>query len=345
MNEQQWRTLVAVVRGEKVAPIPVGFIIDSPWLPNWAGHSILDYYTDDRIFFEDNLRAIQAFPSALMLPGFWSEFGMCTEPSAFGAVPVIEENAFPFARMVLHSAADVDRLQAPNVRTDGLLPLVIRRLHRLQPCIRSTGHEIRFAVTRGPLNIASFLMGATEFLTALRTDADAMQRLLTKITDFLVEWIRWQRTSFPSIDGVLVLDDIVGLIGPRDFETFALPHMRRIFATDVTIKFFHNDAPCKVAAPFFEEIGINLLNFGVQHSISEMRQWAGDSIALMGNIPPRDVMAAGTEADVARAVMTLLNGVHDTSRLILSCGGGMPPGVPTRNIEAFITTATAALVS
>src|SRR5512144_2092394 len=168
MNAQQWATLVAVVRGERVTPTPVGFIIDSPWLPNWAGHTILDYYTDDRMFFDANLRAIETFPTALMLPGFWSEYGMCTEPSAFGAVPVWKENAFPFARKVLYSPADVDHLQKPDPHTDGVLPFVIRRLQRLEPCIKSAGHEIRFAVTRAPLNIASFLMGATEFLTALR---------------------------------------------------------------------------------------------------------------------------------------------------------------------------------
>ena len=31
----------------------------------------------------------------MFLPGFWSEYGMCTEPSAFGAKCVWYENAFP----------------------------------------------------------------------------------------------------------------------------------------------------------------------------------------------------------------------------------------------------------
>jgi hypothetical protein len=153
MNQQQWTTLVAAVRGERLASIPVGFIIDSPWLPNWAGHSILDYYTDDRVFFDVNLRAIETFPNALLLPGFWSEYGMCTEPSAFGSVPVWEENAFPFARKVLHSLADVEHLQKPDPRKHGLLPFVIRRLQRLHPCIRSAGHEIRLP-SRGDRSIS-----------------------------------------------------------------------------------------------------------------------------------------------------------------------------------------------
>jgi uroporphyrinogen decarboxylase len=336
MNNDQWATLVAVVGGETRDPVPVGFIIDSPWLPNWAGHSILDYYTDDRTYLEDNLRAIEEFPTALFLPGFWSEYGMCTEPSAFGAVSVWEENAFPFARKVLHSPADVERLEKPDPRTDGLLPFVVKRLRHLEPAIHEAGHEIRFAVTRGPLNVASFLMGTTEFLTALRTDQDAMHRLLATITEFLADWVAWQRACFTSIDGVLVLDDIVGFVGRRDFETFALPYLERVFAADVRIKFFHNDAPCRICAPYLAGIGINLLNFGVQHTLREMREWTGGAITLLGNIPPRDVLAGGTEADVTRAVTRMLEDVGDRSRLIVSCGGGMPPGVPTANIKALI---------
>ena len=338
MNDRQWETLLAVVRGETVRPLPTGFIIDSPWLPEWAGHAILDYYTQESMFLDDNWKAIEAFPQTLFLPGFWSEYGMCTEPSAFGAVPVWGEHDFPFARRVLRSPADVEHLERPDPRRHGLLPFVINRLRHLQPSIEAGGHKIRFAVTRGPFNIASFLMGATEFLVALKTDPELMHRLLGLVTDFMVDWIAWQRECFPSIDGVLVLDDIVGSVSRRDFEMFALPYLARTLDTDVAIKFFHNDAPCKACAPFLQAIGINLLNFGPQHSVREMKEWTGNAVTLLGNIPPRDILAAGTPADVARAVTDLLTSVDDWSRLIVSCGGGMPPGVPTANIQALIST-------
>lgn len=341
MNQEQWETLIAVVRGETPRPLPTGFIIDCPWLPNWAGHTILDYFTDERMFLEDNLKAIRTFPKALFLPGFWSEYGMCTEPSAFGAASVWEQNEFPFAKKVLRSPAEVDGLERPNPRKDGLLPFVIKRLQHLEPEIERAGHRIRFAVARGPLNIATFLMGATEFLTAIKTEPERMHRLLSITTDFLVDWIAYQRECFPSIDGILLLDDIVGFVGRRDFESFGLPYLKRAFDADVTVKFFHNDAPCKACAPCLPDAGINLLNFGVQHTLGEMRAWTGDSITLLGNLPPRDVLGAGTPADVTRAVTDMLNAAGFRSRLIPSCGGGMPPGVPTENIEAFVATVEA----
>jgi len=341
MNDPQWKTLLSVIHGETQSTIPTGFIIDSPWLPKWAGNKVLDYFTDDRVFLENNLKAVRTFPQTMFLPGFWSEYGMCTEPSAFGALPTWEEDEFPFAKRVLRSAAEVERIEKPNPRKDGLLPFVIKRLQHLEPEIRKAGHQIRFAVARGPLNICSFLMGATEFMTALKTDPELMHQLLTVTTDFLVDWIAYQRECFPSIDGILLLDDIVGFVSRRDFEAFGAPYLKRVFSADVSVKLFHNDAPCKACAPLLPEIGVNLLNFGIQHTLADMKGWTNNKITLLGNIPPRDTLAAGTPADVAKAVNDMLRALEDHSRLIVSCGGGMPPEVPTENIQSLISAVEA----
>jgi uroporphyrinogen decarboxylase len=338
MNDQQWNTLLSVVRGEALHPLPTAFIIDSPWLPNWAGHTILDYFTDERVFLNANLKAVRAFPETMFLPGFWSEYGMCTEPSAFGSVSMWGEDEFPFAKKVLRSAAEVEHLEKPNPRKHGLLPFVIKRLQHLQPEIQTAGHKIRFAVARGPLNIASFLMGTPEFLEAIKTDPELMHRLLDLITDFLVDWIAYQREVFPSIDGIFLLDDIVGFISRRDCEKFAVPYLERAFAGNASVKFFHNDAPCKASAPLLADTGINLLNFGTQHTLAEMKSWTNNRIALMGNVPPRDVLADGTPEDVHHATTEILNALDDHSRLIVSCGGGMPPQAPTENIKTLIST-------
>ncbi len=337
MNDAQWQTLLAVIRGERVTPQPVAFIIDSPWLPNWAGMTILDYYVSGERWVAAHLKALKEFPECLFLPGFWSEYGMCTEPSAFGVKCLFYEDEFPFAEKLVQSVEDIDRLAKPNPRRDGLLPFVIKRLQHARPRIESEGHAIRFAISRGPLNIASFLMGSTEFLMETKLNPDKIHQLLRLVTDFIGEWLEYQRECFPTIDGVLLLDDIVGFVGEEDYKEFAQPYLKELFTRlNVSVRFFHNDSPCTASAPHLHDTGINLFNMGIDVTLKDLQALTGGKVALMGNIPPRDVLAAGTPTDVERAVEAQFRSLTDTRRILHSCGGGMPPKAPTENLRAFV---------
>ena len=338
MTNAQWEELVKITRGEKSHASPVGFIIDSPWLPGWYGVSLLDYYTSDRIWFEANRKAIETFPEVMFLPGFWSEYGMCTEPSAFGAKMVWSEISLPHADRILDDPVMLSKLTKPDVKTDGLLPFMLNRLRHSEADIRKMGHEIKFAISRGPLNIASFLAGTTELMLALSMNPEEILKGLGTITDFIIDWISAQVEAFPGIEGILVLDDIVGFLGDEDFNTFALPYLKQIFQTfDMPVKLFHNDAHGLVCAPYLDEIGVNIFNFSFEHSIAQMRELTGDSVVLLGNIPPRDVLANGSPEEVRESVVEMMESAGDTASVIWSCGGGMPPDVPTENIRAFIS--------
>jgi uroporphyrinogen-III decarboxylase len=341
MTNQQWNELRAVLRGEVLAPPPVGFIIDCPWLPGWCGVEIADYLSSETLWFDANRRAIETFPDVWFLPGFWSEFGMCTEPSAFGTRCIFPRNEFPFAEKILTEVGQIANLRPPDPRTDGLLPFMLNRLKWARPRLEDLGHHLRFSVSRGPLNVATFLMGTTEFLVALKTDPEPVHRLLRVVTDFLKQWHALQRETLPTIDGMLVLDDIVGFMGEKDFVAFGLPYLRELFATDVAVKFFHNDAACAKSIKYYPEIGINLYNPGIQTPLAEMRRLSDHRLTILGTIPPRDVLAQGTPDDVRAAVRRLLAETPDRARLILSCAGGLPPGVTTENLRAFLEAARA----
>lgn len=336
MTDAHWELLKRTIRGELSSPLPVGFIIDSPWLPNWYGVTILDYFSSDEIWLRANLKAIDTFPDVIFLPGFWSEYGMCTEPSAFGVRCTFPANEFPHAHKVPLSVDEINALPSPNPKTDGLLPFVLNRLKIARPHVEDAGHKIRFAVARGPLNIASYLMGTSEFLTVLMMHPEKAERLIKKITDFLKEWLSLQRETFPTIDGIFLLDDIIGFLGDAEFRRYALPCFSELFGTDVSVRFLHNDAHCRVSAPFLAEMGVNLFNMGFDISLNELKELTQNRVTLLGNLPPRDVLAAGTAEYVRRSTLDLLNSLKDRSRVIPSCGGGMPPDTKTENVIAFV---------
>jgi uroporphyrinogen decarboxylase len=296
----------------------------------------MDYLTENQLWLESNLEACRRFPDVLWIPGFWAEYGMISNPPSFGAKCIWPEDGFPTCESVLRDYADIAQLKVPDVRTDGLLPFILRRLERCEAAIQRGGHRYRFACVHGPLTIASYLLGHTEFLIGMRTEPDAIHRLIHVVTDFIVNWLILQNERFPSIDGILILDDLMGFVGDQDFREFVLPSARRIFsALDVRVRFLHNDAYGLVTARYLDSMQVNLFNFSFEHDYNEMRRLAGENVTLMGNIPPRDVLALGSADDVRCSVRSLLDSVDDRRRMIVSAGGFTHALFSAEKIAAF----------
>jgi len=336
MTETQWEKLCNIVKGKNNSPLQTGFIIDSPWLPRWFGVRILDYFTNDDIWLRANLHAVNSFPDVMFLPGFWSEYGMCSEPSAFGARCSFPANEFPHAHRMIHSIEEISRISKPHPENDGLAPFILNRLLMNRREIEDHGHNIYFAVSRGPLNIASYLLGTTEFLTAMITHPQEIHRLLQIITDYLIDIHDIQIQSIPTIDGLLILDDIIGFIGEDEFLEFGMPYFKRLFNRELSVRFLHNDASWISSIAHLTEMGVNLLNMGFDADLNHLKQMSGQQVTMFGNIPPRDVLADGSKSDIEVAIKELLHKMDRKDRFIVSCGGGMPPNVSSGNINCFV---------
>jgi uroporphyrinogen decarboxylase len=90
-----------------------------------------------------------------------------------------------------------------------------------------------------------------------------------------------------------------------------------------------------ITAGNLKNLGVNMFNFSFNHSMGEIRELAGPEVVLVGNIPPRDVLAAGTPEQVDAAVRKAFSEISSCERIIWSAGGGMPPNVNDENIRAF----------
>ena len=112
---------------------------------------------------------------------------------------------------------------------------------------------------------------------------------------------------------------------------------KRIFScTGAKVRFLHNDADGLITARYLNEMGINMFNFSFEHSLGEIRELAGPEVVLVGNIPPRDVLAQVHPDRLKQLLNKALDEINDYSRIIWSAGGGMPPDVNSENINAFI---------
>jgi uroporphyrinogen-III decarboxylase len=328
--------LVSLIRQRRRDETMVALIVDSPWLPGYAGAGTLDFYFDLDTWIATYAQARRDLPSVAFVPGSWVELGMTAEPSGWG-VPIHWSHHQPPG--VHHYPGELAALAAadvPDPETDGLMPVILRQYERLQRPLAERGLAPRMAACRGPLAVASHLLGVTEMLLATQTEPDLCQQLFDKTTDLCIAWLRAQLARMDQPTGVLVLDDLVGMLSPDDAATFGLPRLRRIFeAFPGLIHFFHNDTRNEKVFPGLATIGMDVFNFSHDTDLARARELLGPDIVLMGNLPPLDLLVRGTPDQVRQATRRQLDRLAEVGPLIVSPGGGVSPGTPIANLQAM----------
>ena len=143
----------------------------------------------------------------------------------------------------MSSIDDVNSICVPQPENDGLMPFVLHWYKWVQEKLKEYGISVKMVAARGPLAIAAHLRGATEFLIDLKTEAAQTKKLLEITTETVIKWLKAQILVLGTVEGILVLDDIIGFLSKTDYMEFAHPYLKAIFdAFPNAIKVYHNDA-------------------------------------------------------------------------------------------------------
>ncbi len=338
MRQEQWSVFKRAAKWKGGLEVPLSLIVDSPWIPGFLGLTHHDYYFDPEVWFQANLRILQEFPDVIIFPSWWVEFGMAIEPSAIGARINFWLDKPPNLHPLLQRLEEVDQLPNVDPQTDGLMAMALHRYRSMKARIRDAGFTIPVVAARGPLCTAAFLRGLTFLMMDLIDNPEQVRRLLDYTTDITVKWLQAQAVTIgESVEGIFVLDDIVGFLSREHYLEFADPYLKRIcgsFPPD-WVKVYHNDAN---VSPFLEDLattGFDVLNWGKKLDIAEVRRRVGQRICLMGNVNPLEIGVNGTPNDVKQAALDALAKTQGQAH-ILSLGGGVSPGMPKANVLALL---------
>lgn len=344
MRPEQWQIFKRAAKREPGAGVPVALIVDSPWMPGYLGIGHMDYFADPEVWFRANVRVIEDFPDVIMFPSWWAEYGMAIEPSALGSRIHVYDDRTPDQTPGLGHIEDAASLAPVNPNTDGLMPFALQRYRSMKARIFDAGYTIPVVAARGPLCLAGFLRGITTFMEDLVESPDAVEKLLALTTKCVIDWLTAQaETIGDSVEGILVLDDIVGFLSPAMYRRFAHPYLKQIcdaFPAE-WVKVYHNDANVRPLLSQLPDTGFDVLNWGHNVPVAEAAQKTGGKMCLMGNVNPLDIGVRGTPEQVEAAARDVLASAQAASApLILSVGGGVSPGMPADNIRALVRAAT-----
>jgi uroporphyrinogen decarboxylase len=200
------------------------------------------------------------------------------------------------------------------------------------------GYIMPFATSRGPMCTAGFVRNTSDFMLDLVDKPEYAHKLLDLSTRLIIDWLNAQVKAIGDcVEGIFILDDIVGFVNEVHYQEFCHPYLKRIcdaFPKD-WVKLYHNDADVEACLDHLPDVGFNVLNWGKQTDIEDVKFRVGDRMCLMGNVNPLEVAVRGTVEEVHAATMDVLN-KSEGENIILSVGGGSSPGMPRENIQAML---------
>jgi uroporphyrinogen-III decarboxylase len=338
MLPEQWDTFKRAARLEKMTTIPMALIVDSPWIPGYLGISHMDYYLDPEVWFQSNLRVIREFPDVIFVPSWWMEYGMAAEPSVLGAKIKFWQDNTPSEHHTLSRIEDIDAFQEYDVEADAFAAMTLHRIRMHRQRILDLGHILPLVTARGPLCTAGFVRGMTDFMMDLVENPSGAHKLLDLCTRVVIDWLKAQHKAMgETVEGILLLDDIVGFVNEEYYLEYAHPYLTRIceaFPAD-WVKVYHNDATIDACLDHLPDAGFNVLNWGKKMDVREVKRRVGDRMCLMGNVNPLEIGVRGTADDVGAATLDVLD-ASGGEGIILSVGGGVSPGMPRQNIVAML---------
>lgn len=320
--------------------VPVALIADSPWLPGFAGIGTLDYFLFPDLWFDVQMSIRERFPDVVWVPDFWVEYGMAAEPSALGARVHFRTDSPPSIEPVVTSLDHWADAPIPDVHEAGFMPLILRLYEHTEARLQAEGLGVKVVAARGPMVTAGWIMGITDLMMGVVMAPDKVERLLDKITTLIIRWLHAQLDVVTEPEGIMLLDDIVGMVSLKHYEQFVEPCLRRIFDEfEGLIRIYHNDTPCKHLYPALANANFDVFNFTHKADIAKVKALMGHRVALMGNVAPLDIGVRGTAEEVEQAAIACLDKAAPGGGLILSLGGGVSPDMPAQNVDAMLRAA------
>lgn len=259
-------------------------------------------------------------------------------PEAFGcrvrfieSGPLVDPLPFDISRV-----KDIDNLPQPDGKREAGLPVILDATRRLSAYGNDEVPVV--GLFEGPFTTTCRVIEAEVIMRMIYKNQPVLERLLDKITDFLLEF---GRALIESGANVLLVPEPTAsatMISPPMFRRFVLPRLQKIFNELKAPSILHICGDTTSLLEIMSQTGAAVLSLDQCMDLAGARA-AIPRAVLGGNVDPVNSLLMGTREQVkADTVRSLSRGA--SGRFILMSGCGIPPKTPVENIETMVLTAT-----
>ena len=259
---------------------------------------------------------------------------------AMGSEMLYKNHCIPSVKVPrVHEPKDVYDLRVPDPLKDGRLPIVLDALVKLKE--RLDGKTGVGAGMAGPVSVAIAVCGAENFLRWTRRHPDEVRHLMEVITEGNNRYI--DELGKRGIVGLSFSDPVAStdLLGYKQFIEFSLPYFtENVRHGGKVLGKNPGTHICGHTKGIWKDIvgaGVSAFSVDNVEDLAEAKAVMGGSVALIGNVPPVNVLNLGKEEDIKRSVAECILKAHDSPKgYVLGSGCQVPLFTPAENVEAYV---------
>lgn len=261
---------------------------------------------------------------------------LSVEAEAFGAEICFTDDEIPtVTKGIIDDISEAKNISVPKVG-DG-------RTGRCVEYFSLAKKEIKdipvFCGVIGPYSLAGRLFDMTQLMMECYDNADDVKILLSKICDFLVEYIMAFKNA--GADGVIMAEPAAGLLSPDMAEEFSNVYINEIIdkVCDDNFVFCYHNCGNAVSRMTDELAGLNadIYHFGNAIKLSDVIAKLPSDRIVMGNVDPV-LLKDGTPDSVASVTEQIFKECSEYDNFMISTGCDVPANAKWENIDAYFET-------
>jgi len=229
---------------------------------------IIDYYQDLQVKAYAQLAPLDMFENIIVLPGFWPDYGIALESSAFNCEIRFDKHNPPQPLPKFKGLQEVNNLKKIDPNNDGLMPVALKeyesmlkildnkyleRLPYLDGCVLITG----------PLEVSAMLVGHQRFFMGFYYSPQLIHLLLEIVSEGIIDWLKELEKISGEIKILTMIEHIPGMISSAHFKEYALLYINKIYNSfPKAIKVYHNEDRLNHIIDLLPQVKMDIFHFG-----------------------------------------------------------------------------------
>ncbi|GAT62236.1 uroporphyrinogen decarboxylase family protein [Paludibacter jiangxiensis] len=295
------------------------------------GKTVKEAVSDGQVHYE----AIQSVAEQFAMPACTSIMDLTVEAEAFGATINLPDNEVPTVTgRLVSDAASIAALEVPSLDKGRVSAYLLANKLAAE---NITGKPV-FSGCIGPFSLAGRLYDMSEIMVGIYIEPDAINELLSKCTQFLIDYCRALKAS--GTQGVVMAEPAAGLLSNEDCQMYSSEYVKQIVEAvqdDNFTVILHNCGNTGHCTEAMLATGARALHFGNKIDMVQALNDCPSDVIVMGNLDPVGVFKMGTPDEVYVQTKALLEKTANYANFVISSGCDIPPHASNANIEAFFS--------